>query len=132
MRAAIYSRVSHEEQVEGWSLDAQHELCLALVNQRGWTVAPQHIHFEPGRSAKTDARPAFQRMMRQAQARQLDYIIVHKLDRFSRSLKRCRQKCGSAEESGCWVGLCLRTLGGYHDPAGRVHAASVCTASPVG
>ena len=23
---------------EGWSLDAQHELCLALVNQRGWTV----------------------------------------------------------------------------------------------
>ena len=32
MRAAIYSRVSHEEQVEGWSLDAQHELCMALVH----------------------------------------------------------------------------------------------------
>lgn len=86
MRAAIYSRVSHEEQVEGWSLDAQHELCMALVLQRGWTITPEHIHFEPGRSAKTDARPAFQRMMRQAQARQFDYIIVHKLDRFSRSL----------------------------------------------
>ncbi len=83
MRAAIYSRVSHEEKVEGWSLDAQHELCLALAAQRGWTVAPQHIHFEPGRSAKTDARPAFQRMMRQARAKQFDHIIVHKLDRFT-------------------------------------------------
>lgn len=86
MRAAIYSRVSHEEQVEGWSLDAQHELCLALINQRDWSIAPQHIHVEPGRSAKTDARPAFQRMMQQALLKQFDYIVVHKLDRFSRSL----------------------------------------------
>lgn len=86
MRAAIFLRVSHEEEVEGWSLDAQHELCMALINQREWSIAPHHIHFEPGRSAKTDARPAFQRMMRQALARQFDNIIVHKLDRFSRSL----------------------------------------------
>jgi len=103
MRAAIYSRVSHEEQVEGWSLDAQHELCLALATQRGWTVAPQHIHFEPGRSAKTDARPAFQRMMRQAQAKQFDHIIVHKLDRFSRSLSDVVKNVAVLKKSG--VGL---------------------------
>ena len=100
MRAAIYSRVSHEEQVEGWSLDAQHELCLALATQRGWTVAPQHIHFEPGRSAKTDARPAFQRMMRQAQAKQFDHIIVHKLDRFSRSLSDVVKNVAVLKKSG--------------------------------
>jgi site-specific DNA recombinase len=103
MRAAIYSRVSHEEQVEGWSLDAQHELCLALVRQRNWSIAPQHIHYEPGRSAKTDARPAFQRMMRQAQARQFDYIIVHKLDRFSRSLSDVVKNVALLKQSG--VGL---------------------------
>lgn len=103
MRAAIYSRVSHEEQVEGWSLDAQHELCMALVQQRNWSIAPQHIHFEPGRSAKTDARPAFQRMMRQAQARQFDYIIVHKLDRFSRSLSDVVKNVALLKKAG--VGL---------------------------
>ena len=103
MRAALYSRVSHEEQVEGWSLDAQHELCLVLVNQRDWTVAPQHIHFEPGRSAKTDARPAFQRMMRQAQARQFDFIVVHKLDRFSRSLSDVVKNVALLKKAG--VGL---------------------------
>ncbi len=103
MRAAIYSRVSHEEQVEGWSLDAQHELCLALVHQRDWSIAPHHIHFEPGRSAKTDARPAFQRMMRQAQAHQFDYIIVHKLDRFSRSLSDVVKNVAVLKKAG--VGL---------------------------
>lgn len=103
MRAAIYSRVSHEEQVEGWSLDAQHELCMALVQQRNWSIVPQHIHFEPGRSAKTDARPAFQRMMRQAQARQFDYIIVHKLDRFSRSLSDVVKNVALLKQAG--VGL---------------------------
>lgn len=103
MRAAIYSRVSHEEQVEGWSLDAQHELCMALVKQRGWTIQPEHIHFEPGRSAKTDVRPAFQRMMRQAQARQFDHIIVHKLDRFSRSLTDVVKNVALLKQSG--VGL---------------------------
>jgi site-specific DNA recombinase len=103
MRAAICSRVSHEEQVEGWSLNAQHELCMALVQQRNWSVAPQHIHFEPGRSAKTDAGPAFQRMMRQAQARQFDYIVVHKLDRFSRSLSDVVKNVALLKQSG--VGL---------------------------
>jgi hypothetical protein len=44
------------------------------------------IFEEPGRSAKTDLRPAFQRMMSLAEAKQFDVIIVHKLDRFSRSL----------------------------------------------
>lgn len=85
-RAAIYCRVSHEEQVDGWSLDAQHELCRKLADERGWHVDPKHIYFEPGRSAKTDVRPAFQRMMYHAQAKAFDCIIVHKLDRYSRSL----------------------------------------------
>jgi len=44
------------------------------------------IFDEPGRSAKNDLRPTFPRMMSQAEARRFDVIIVHKLDRFSRSL----------------------------------------------
>ena len=86
MRIAIYIRVSSDEQVEGWSLDAQRDQCLALTAARGWTFYEQHIYTEPGRSAKTDIRPAFQRMMRHAELHHFDLIVVHKLDRFSRSL----------------------------------------------
>ncbi|MEO8396112.1 MAG: recombinase family protein [Chloroflexota bacterium] len=86
MRIAIYIRVSSDEQVEGWSLDAQRDQCLALTAARHWTVEERHTYTEPGRSAKTDIRPAFQRMMRHAEMHQFDMIVVHKLDRFSRSL----------------------------------------------
>ena len=84
MKCAVYIRVSREEQVEGWSLEAQHDLCLAEIKRRGWAVVS--IYEEPGRSAKTDKRPAFQRMMKHASAGWFDVIVVHKLDRFSRSL----------------------------------------------
>ena len=84
MRCAIYVRVSREEQLEGWSLDAQLEQCQALAALRKWQIA--HVYEEPGRSAKTDLRPAFQRLMHHAAARRFDLILVHKLDRFSRSL----------------------------------------------
>lgn len=99
-RAAIYCRVSHEEQVEGWSLDAQQELCLDLVIQKGWVVDPKHIYQEPGRSAKTDARPAFQRMMHFAQHKAFDCIIVHKLDRYSRSLVDVVKNVAVLEQAG--------------------------------
>jgi site-specific DNA recombinase len=84
MQSVIYTRVSREEQVEGWSLDAQREQCLNLAQTRGWEVS--QVYEEPGRSAKTDARPAFQRMMKHAEAGWFELIIVHKLDRFSRNL----------------------------------------------
>jgi site-specific DNA recombinase len=86
MRLAVYVRVSSDEQVDGWSLDAQRDQCLALIAARGWYIDERHIYVEPGRSAKTDIRPAFQRMMHHAEMHQFDMIVVHKLDRFSRSL----------------------------------------------
>ncbi len=38
LRAALYSRVSDQEQVEGYSLDAQGRAFHALVEGRGWSV----------------------------------------------------------------------------------------------
>lgn len=84
MRAAIYTRVSSEEQLEGHSLSAQSELDKQLASQREWEVV--NIYEERGRSGKTVLRPEFQRMMRDAEAGLFDVIIVHKLDRFSRSV----------------------------------------------
>src|SRR5215212_11024738 len=85
MRAAIYTRVSSEEQLEGHSLSAQAELTRKFATERGWEVV--QVYEEKGCSAKTALRPEFQRMIHAAEAGLFDVVIVHKLDRFSRSLQ---------------------------------------------
>jgi len=88
MRAALYARVSSEEQVEGYSLDAQCRAFRALVEGRGWTVFKEYI--EEGRSAHTDdvrKRPVFKETIDDAVAGKYDVLVVHKIDRFSRKLR---------------------------------------------
>ncbi|HIQ01296.1 MAG TPA: recombinase family protein, partial [Anaerolineales bacterium] len=85
MRAAIYSRVSSAElQLDGFSLDAQRAACERLAQERGWEVMA--IYTDPGVSARATQRPQFQQMVEDARAGRFDVIIVHKLDRFSRSV----------------------------------------------
>jgi DNA invertase Pin-like site-specific DNA recombinase len=88
MRAALYARVSKEEQVEGYSLDAQRRAFRKYVEEKGWTVHDEYV--EEGRSAHTDnvrKRPVFLQAMDAAFARQYDVLVVHKIDRFSRKLR---------------------------------------------
>lgn len=88
MKAAIYARVSTEEQVDGYSIDAQLRACRALCTERHWLVAAEYV--DEGRSARTDAiakRPRFQAMLAEVEAGGAQVIVVHKLDRFSRNLR---------------------------------------------
>ena len=88
MKAALYARVSSEEQVEGYSIDAQRRAFGALVQSRGWTKYQEYI--DEGKSARTDnvnKRPAFKEMITDALAGGFDVLVVHKLDRFSRNLR---------------------------------------------
>jgi len=84
MRVAVYTRVSMREQVEGYSLDAQLQACRQLAQERGYEIVG--VYTDEGLSGKTTERPAFQAMMRDAEAGKLDLVLVHKLDRFSRSV----------------------------------------------
>ena len=88
LRAAVYARVSSEEQVEGYSLDAQSRACRKFASEHGWLVSSEYV--EEGRSARTDdinKRPQFKEMMAAAQQHHFDVVLVHKLDRFSRNLR---------------------------------------------
>ncbi len=88
MRVYIYARVSSEEQVEGYSLDAQLRACRKYAQEHGWTIVGEYI--DEGRSARTDdinKRPRFKKMMDDARLHQCDVVLVHKLDRFSRNLR---------------------------------------------
>ena len=86
-RAALYVRVSSEEQVQGYSLAAQERAGEAFFAQQGWEPI---VYREEGRSARTDdlaKRPAFSQLLADAEAGRIAVVVVHKLDRFARN--RC-------------------------------------------
>lgn len=88
MRAGIYYRVSSEEQVDGFSLDAQRRILADHCAAKGWAVAGEYA--DEGKSARTDRidkRPAFRQMLEDAEAGALDVVIVHKIDRFARNIR---------------------------------------------
>jgi site-specific DNA recombinase len=88
MRAALYARVSTEEQLEGYSIDAQRRAFHTLCEGRSWT--PHYEYIEAGRSAHTDdirKRPVFKQAIDDALAGQYDVLVVHKIDRFARKLR---------------------------------------------
>ncbi len=101
VRAAVYHRVSSEEQVEGYSLDAQQRATAAYCAAHGWELMQEYR--DEGKSAWTDdisKRPAFARMIADAEAGRLDVIVVHKLDRFARNLLTTLETLQRLERAG--------------------------------
>ena len=85
MRAAIYLRVSTVRQAEkDLSIPDQRRVCQEYCEKNGWTVVTEYL--EPGKSARDDQRPEFQRMISDAAAsdRHFDMIVVHSFSRFFR------------------------------------------------
>lgn len=80
MRAALYVRVSTLDQ----NLDNQLDDLRKYVAQRGWGEAAEYADRASG--AK-DSRPALDALLKAAQRRQFDVVIVWRLDRLGRSLK---------------------------------------------
>ena len=85
-RVAIYSRVSTEEQAkEGLSVEAQIDKCKSFCDAREWEIFK--VYKDAGFSAGTLNRPALELLLRDAQEKKFDIILVYKIDRFSRKLK---------------------------------------------
>lgn len=82
MRAVIYARYSSHNQTEQ-SIEGQLHDCHAFARKHNYTVLTEYI--DRAKSAKTDHRPEFQRMIKDSERRLFDVIIVWKLDRFARN-----------------------------------------------
>lgn len=109
IRCAIYRRVSSPKQKDGVSLIDQESICRAFAKHMGWDVVADYV--EAGKSAfseKLTKRAAFQQMLRDAQARKFDMVLVYKMNRFARKvliqyqaaadLERCKVEIASATE----------------------------------
>jgi site-specific DNA recombinase len=89
-RCAIYTRVSTDHGLEQDfnSLDAQREACAAYVRSQaheGW-VADKGRYDDGGYSGASLDRPALQALLAEVRKRQIDVIVVYKVDRLTRSL----------------------------------------------
>lgn len=89
-RCAIYTRKSTEHNLDLAfnSLDAQREACEAYIKSQaheGWTLVRDRFD-DGGLSGASLDRPALQDLLNRVRARQVDIIVVYKVDRLTRSL----------------------------------------------
>ena len=92
VRCVIYLRVSTREQAEkgegeeGFSIPAQREACTRHVRDAGWLLADEYV--DRGESARSADRPAFKAMLaRIAEDRDVEAVVVHKIDRLARNME---------------------------------------------
>lgn len=102
MRAGLYARVSTKDQVDdGFSIPAQLRALRAYAESQGWEVTAEYV--DEGLSAAKEsasARPQFRRLLDDVDARRIDVVIVHKLDRFSRNLVVTMQSLARLQSAG--------------------------------
>lgn len=85
-RVAIYIRWSTEDQGEGTTLDVQTEACKAFIISQGWKFREELIFVDDGVSGAAMDRPALKKLRALVQRREVDCVVVYKLDRLSRSV----------------------------------------------
>ncbi len=79
MRAALYARVStHDQQ----TLGLQTELMTSYITNRGWNVARQVKDVGSG----SKDRPGRESLLNAVRRREVDVVVVWRLDRWGRSL----------------------------------------------
>ncbi len=83
MKYAAYIRISSDEQIGNYSLDAQKRAIESwVIAQNGLLVT---VYTDEGKTGRTANRPAFQKMRQDARKRKFDALVVHKFDRFARN-----------------------------------------------
>ena len=90
LRCAIYTRKSTEEglDLEFNSLDAQREAGEAFIQSQrreGWIALPD-LYDDGGFTGANMDRPALTRLLQAVADREVDCVVVYKVDRLSRSL----------------------------------------------
>lgn len=80
-RAVIYARFSSDNQRDE-SIDAQIRAAEGYARHNNLQIV--EVYKDKAKSATTDKRPDFQRMIEDSEKGLFDVLIVHKLDRFSR------------------------------------------------
>ena len=82
-RVALYARFPSDNQ-RTESIDAQIRAMKDYCQQQHWQIVATYI--DEAKSATTDRRPNFLKMIEQSNQHLFDIVLIHKLDRFSRNV----------------------------------------------
>ena len=104
VRCAIYTRKSTEEGLDQDfnSLDAQREAAQAYIHSQthgGWTCLATRYD-DGGYTGSNLDRPALQRLLADIQAKQIECVVTHRVDRLSRSLLDFAKLMAAFEQHG--------------------------------
>ena len=80
--AVIYARYSSDNQTEQ-SIEGQLRVCEQYAQNNGYAILNTYI--DRAMTGTNDNRPAFQQMIKDSSNKEFEYIIVYKIDRFSRN-----------------------------------------------
>jgi DNA invertase Pin-like site-specific DNA recombinase len=99
MKAALYVRVSTDDQArEGYSIPAQLKALIDYCKRESIEIYKTYV--DEGQSGVKENRPKFQEMLKEANKKVFDIILVHKYDRFARKIELSRRIKTSLRKSG--------------------------------
>lgn len=104
-----YCRFSSSNQREE-SIDAQMRAIEKYCHEKGYTLL--RFYCDHARSGTTDKRPEFLRMVEDSAKQEFQFVIVHKLDRFSRDKYDSTIYKGKLKKNGVKVDSVLENLDG--------------------
>lgn len=85
-KVALYVRVSTTSQMEeGYSIEEQKAKLESYCDIKDWHI--YKVYTDGGFSGSTTKRPALEQLIKDAQSKLFDTVLVYKLDRLSRSQK---------------------------------------------
>jgi DNA invertase Pin-like site-specific DNA recombinase len=89
LRAAIYSRISTQEQIDRTEYDSMQshmDRCKHyILAQEDWNLIK--VYEDPDESGYKWERPMLQEMLHDVKNQRVDVVVCYKLDRISRSVK---------------------------------------------
>lgn len=113
LRAALYLRVSTEDQVEAFGLDVQRAQCSAMAAAKGWTLdAAQHVYADEGISGTKDetGRPQLAALLAAIDAGEIDAVIIKALNRLGRRTMIVLELVERITAAGCQLVSCDESL----------------------
>lgn len=109
-RAALYVRVSTDEQAEAYGLDVQRARCSAAAAAKGWAVVRTYTDAGISGTLPAADRPGLAALLADAAAGLIDHVIVLALDRLARRTSLALQLIEQLAAAGVSLTSCKEAL----------------------
>jgi DNA invertase Pin-like site-specific DNA recombinase len=120
-KAAIYCRMSLDQEGSGLGVQRQEEACRAWAAARGWSVSNVYVDNDLSGSKASVKRPGYEGMLRAVALGEHDAVVSWALDRLSRQTRQTLDLMELCQARGVPIGTCQGDLD-LTTPQGRTMA----------